>query len=294
LFHDGSPVTAPIVRDIIAKQLPGTMGASFEDVRQIAAVGETKIEISLSRPSSLLLESFEFLIQKQPEEIGTGLFYPASRSGDTVEMRANERYHGGRAILDTITLQPYPSVRAAWAELLRGRVDMLYDVGAEALASLSSSTNVIVYSFSRPYQYVVVLNTQTPKLRSPTIRRALNAAIDRAAVVRDAMEGQGEVYSGPVHAQHWAFKRELPVFGYAPKDAAEEVRKAGLTLTFLVPPGASYERVALHLKRQLEAVGVQLLLKEVRNSEIADAFERREFEGVLVDLLSGPGLARPY
>ena len=101
----------------------------------------------------------------------------------------------------------YPSVRAAWADLLRDRIDMLYEVSADALDSLTGATTVSVFSFTRPYQYVIAFNQRSPTLRSSKIRRALNAAIDRAALVRDGLDGRGYRSSGPIWPQHWALAR---------------------------------------------------------------------------------------
>ena len=38
--------------------------------------------------------------------------------------------------VDRIVLKPYDSFRGAWADMLRGKVDMLYEVGLEGLDSL--------------------------------------------------------------------------------------------------------------------------------------------------------------
>ena len=59
--------------------------------------------------------------------------------------------------------------------MLRGQVDMLFDVGIDALDSLQSSNDVGVYTFQRGYAYMLLLNTQRPALRDPAFRRALNS-----------------------------------------------------------------------------------------------------------------------
>ena len=67
--------------------------------------------------------------------------------------------------IDRIVVQSFPSVRAAWAELLRDRLDMLYEVGLDALDSLETSTSVAVFTHTRHYQYIIVLNTQAEVFR---------------------------------------------------------------------------------------------------------------------------------
>ena len=46
------------------------------------------------------------------------------------ELRVNADYYLGRPTIDRIVVTSYPSVRTAWAELLRGNIDMLYEVNA--------------------------------------------------------------------------------------------------------------------------------------------------------------------
>jgi peptide/nickel transport system substrate-binding protein len=44
-FHDGTPVTAAAVAEILTRRLPGNAGPSFEDVDRIHAVSESVVEI---------------------------------------------------------------------------------------------------------------------------------------------------------------------------------------------------------------------------------------------------------
>ena len=58
----------------------------------------------------------------------------------------------------------------AWADLLRGRVDMLYEVGVEALDSLEPSNQVNVFSYRRHYAYMAIMNVARQMLWLPTSR----------------------------------------------------------------------------------------------------------------------------
>src|SRR6266851_2024462 len=55
-FHDGTPLTAAIVRDLLEKQLPDYMGPAIRDVAGIRVVSETELEFSLQQRSAFLLE----------------------------------------------------------------------------------------------------------------------------------------------------------------------------------------------------------------------------------------------
>src|SRR5260221_3132411 len=58
-FHDGTPLTAAIVRDLLEKQLPGNLGPAIKDVSRIPAASDTQLKISLNERSAFLLEGME-------------------------------------------------------------------------------------------------------------------------------------------------------------------------------------------------------------------------------------------
>lgn len=302
-FHDGSAVTADAVAKILNSALPQFMGPAFSDVDHIAAVSEYRIEISFKRASPFLQEALDLPISKPNNPAaGTGPFQIVG-SNPLNELRAYLHYYLGRPTIDRIVVTNYPSVRAAWADLLRDRIDMLYDVSADALDSLSGATTVSVFSFTRPYQYVIAFNQRSPTLRSAGIRRALNAAIDRVALVRDGLDGRGAPSSGPIWPQHWALTPDLPGFEFAPQDAASEVSRGskqlgphqeGIALRFKCLISPEYERLGLLVKRQLEMVGVEMQIEEASPDRVLQALNDSSFEAVFLDMVSGPNLFRTY
>src|SRR5262249_61050284 len=87
---------------------------------------------------------------------------------------------------------------------LRNELDMLWEVGPDALSSLEHSANVAVFTFTRRYQYVLGLNPSSGPLRAATVRRALNMAIDRTRLVASALNGHGVPSSSPIWPRYWA------------------------------------------------------------------------------------------
>ena len=290
-FHDGTPANAEAVRAVLVDQLPQAMGAAFEDLHEIRAVDNATIEFSLKRPCAFLLEGLDLLIEKPGSSlVGTGPFL-FTGGGDQAEMRANPGYYSSKPLIDRIKVVPYTSVRAAWADMLRGQVDMLYDVGVEALDSLEASTAARVLTFQRGYEYVMLLNARRPYLRDPAFRRQLNAAIDRNALVADALKGHGTPSTGAVWPHHWAYTSELPQFHYQPKAVADGISRRRLKCIFREP---SYERLALAVQKQLQAIGVDLDLEFVSGDELRTRLRTGDFDALLSDFNQGPNLARPY
>jgi ABC-type transport system substrate-binding protein len=290
-FHDGGPLTAAVVEPLLAKELPGVMGPAFEDVERIQAVGEHEIEFTLRRRSALLFEGLEATIRRPGKlTIGTGPFQFEREDSSEVLMLANESYHLGAPFIDRVRFKSYDSIRAAWADMLRGQVDMLYEVGIDALDFVRPSTDTQVFLFDRPYPYMVVLNVNRPALASVQLRRDLNAAIDRDAIVTGALKGQGQVSVGPVWPLHWAYDATLSRFRYAPREVSASPRPRFTCLLF----DPSHERIALTVQQQLQAVGVDMDLEYAESEGAMARLQSGNFDAYLADAASGPTLLRPY
>jgi peptide/nickel transport system substrate-binding protein len=267
------------------------MGPAFDDIRQIVATTPDTLEFHLKRRSTFLLDSLDAPIQKptQPGRplVGTGPFQlKGPLDGQEVEMAANEEYYAGRPEIDRIILRRYASIRAAWADMLRDRVDMLYEVGLDAIDLIQPSRDTQLFAFQRPYAYTVILNTRSGVLKDPAIRRGLNAAVDRAGLVEQALQGHGVPAEGPVWPYHWAFSPRARKFEYKPAP----LPPIEFTCLFVE---RSHERIALALQQQLQEVGVRLRLEQLEVDTGLDRLNSGKFEAFLIDVSNGP-LVRPY
>ncbi len=300
-FHDGKVADADVVRQIIKTRLPDALGPAFEDVADIRKVSDRELEIVLRKRSTFLIEQLgEFAIEEPGSALsgepgsalsGTGPFYVSSEHGSEIEMRANASYHGGKVAIDRIVIKPYTSVRSAWADMLRGKVDLLYEVGVDALDSLQSSSDVKVFTFQTRYADMVLLNVQKPYLRDPAFRRQLNAAIDRDALVAEALRGHGTPAVSAVWPHHWAYTADLPRFRYDPHPAASGAPRRHLRCIYSEP---AYERLAIALRSQLQAIGVDLDLEQVTDEELGARLETGDFDAFLTESLQGPNMLWPY
>lgn len=290
-FHDGTPLTAQIVREFLVHELPQALGPSYADVAGIEAQSPNELTIVLKRRSAFLAEALNILIHPIGSSTGTGPFIEVSPSPTAIELRANEAYYGGRPFIDKIVIERFSSVRSAWAEMLRGQVDMVYEVGSDAFDLMRDSTGTSLFPYERPYSFVVVLNVQRPALRDAAIRRALNAAINRDVLVSTGLDGHGRIADGPLWPNNWANDRSAPRFEYQPSNPAPKDKPLTFTCLYSDP---SYERIALLIRQQLRDVGIDV---ELELTSVADGFSRAEagdFDAWLADVGLGPSFFRQY
>ena len=289
-FHDGTPVTAALLRDALVQQLPGALGPAFDDIAEVRAPSSDELVFVFKRRSTLILEGLNFPIHAGNSNVGTGPFYEAERRGSSITLRAYDSYYAGRPLIDRVVIEPYSSVRSAWADMLRGQVDMVYELGLDAFDLTRSGNDTGVFTFHRPYSYVVILNLRKPTLQSPALRRAFNSAINRDELVSKVLDGHGRSADGPIWPDHWVKPSGLSHFRYEPREAM-----AGQKVTFTcLYSDPSFERIALFLHQALQAVGIDVKMELASVEDAMRRVEAGDFDAWLADVGLAPSLFRQY
>jgi len=304
-FHDGTELTAADVKrtldDAVASPDDRALSVCLGYIADVAAQGDLEVLVRLTRRCSYLLDDLDQPITRMATDgktrVGTGPYSIVSSSRDEITLQANRNYYLGAPMIDRVVVRPYDALRKAWAEMMRGRVDFLWEVGPDTAEFLKDQSEVEVRSFLSYYAYAVMLNSARPTFREPAVRRALNLAIDRATLVQQGLKGRGVPAYGPVWPPYWAHDRGAPAMPYDPRAASAllQARPGGpIAFTCLVPANFSIlERLALLVQRQLSDVDVRVRLESLPS----DAFNRRvvagDFDAVLLPILGGP-LATTY
>jgi peptide/nickel transport system substrate-binding protein len=241
-------------------------------------------------------------------DIPVGPYRALKRVGPTIEFERFERYYLGRPSIGRVILKPYDTLRTTWASLLRGELDVVYDVPSDALEFVESD-DVQVAPVKRWYQYEIAFNSRTGTLRSAAVRRALNMAIDRDTLIREVLHGAGAPSSGPVWPDYWAADSKITPYPFDTHQASALLDAAGFplrpspdggpaarfTITCLIPEDFSVvERIALHVQKDLFNVGVDLRFKVVPPLEFSKLMGSGQFEATLLDMVSGPTPVRAY
>jgi len=310
LFHDGSPVDATAVKQSLERFLntkESRLSPGLQDISSIEASSAWVLTIHLKRRSTLLLDDLDTPIKKisaDGTDIGTGPYVVSSTSNTEVTMQPFPRYYRGAPKIDKLVWRLYPTVRTAWAGAMRGEVDFLYEVGPESREFLESEASMRLYSFLRNYVYGVVFNARRPMFHDPEVRKALNYAVNRTAIVKEAFRGHATIASGPAWPLHWAYDNSVQGYTYDPARAAAALEKAQtaqstrgasrLRFVCLIPDGFQlWERMALMVQRDLSDIGVDMVLESVPFEDFNQRLAAGDFDALLMELVSGYSVSRP-
>lgn len=313
IFHDGTICDAAAVKNILDGALSGPEISQYPgllDVKSVETEGDRTLIINLRRPSAFLLSDLYIDVSKPAADgtrIGTGPYFPVKQSKTEVVLQAHSQYSRGKPTIEQLVFKAFPTLRQAWSSLLRGEIDALWNLSGDAQEFLTSES-IETFSFPRHYAYVMAFNSQSPNLRSPAVRRALNAAIDRRAIVQSALKGRGEPAYTPIWSGHWAYDKSIPGYSFDPSLAKTTLEALGnrmrakdsgnpsrFRFKVIVPRDRPmFERIALLLQTQMYDVGVDLELESLPLSEIDQRLRTQNFDAVLMELGSGAPLSRVY
>jgi len=299
-FQDGTPLTADDVKRTFdaAAANPVVRGTSvcLGSIAGVVASSDREVLVTLTERCSYLLDDLDRTVTRLAPDgksrLGTGPFSIVSATADEITLEANRHYYLGAPLIDRVAVRPYDALRTAWADMMRGRVDFLWEVGPDTAEFLRDQSSLDVRSFLGHYAYAVMLNSRRPMFKAPAVRRALNLAIDRAALVQQGLKGRGVAADGPVWPRYWARDRNAPATPYSPDEAAAMLRASQIQpieFTCLVPANFSIlERMALLVQRQLSDINVRVRLESLP----PDSFNRRifsgDFDAVILSFLGGP------
>lgn len=317
-FHDGSWVDAATVKRSLDQSLLNLSDRSLfpgvEDILSIDTSGANELVIRLRNRSTFLVGDLSMAISKPApgkQTVGTGPFIATETSREQIVMSSFNEYYEGAPRIQKIVWKLYPALRTAWAGMMRGEVDFLYDVGQESLEFVQGESSVGTFAFLRPYAFGVVFNSRRGSLKDPRVRQALNFAVNRQLILERALGGHGVVAHAPIWPLHWAYDRTIVGFTYDPvraraildsaaslqkrsRGAGSPVSPARFRFTCLLPENFGiWERMALLVQKQLFEVGVDMKLEALPPDKFLERLSRGDFDAVFLEL-SGASMSRPY
>ena len=217
VFHDGSPLTPESIAESLRRDAGNPNELALSTIKRIDTWAKG-IDIVLPSPNAFLLEDIGVtsIRRSDSSSVATGPF-KIGKTGPTVTLDAFDRYYKGTPNVRSITISLYPTQRNAWAALLRSDIDMLQEVSPDASDFVEAESAVRAYSFPKSYYYALAFNLHNPVLSNVEVRRAINEAVDKTAIVADGLHGRARPAAGPIWPEFWAASNALKARISTPK-----------------------------------------------------------------------------
>jgi peptide/nickel transport system substrate-binding protein len=330
LWHDGRPFTAADVAFTYGllkagdTEVDATVRELWDSV-SINVVDDNQVEFVLPRPYAPFLEATtrgilpehvlgeadvsdlgDHSFNRNP--VGTGPFLVAPGNDwqqmGFLRLVPNPHYWREGVQLDVLEYRFYEDASALAAAYEEGEIQAISGIPSDAIEQIAPLPGIRLFTTAAPRMTQLVFNLSTsgaPAVRSREMRQALAQALDREALVDEAMNGQGVPLEGPYLPSSWAYKPgSVTSYAYdataagALLDSAGWTRQEGetlrsrddtlLTLRLLFSGSAGHQALASEIRDQWAEVGIQTELVVVPANELRTALSQRDFDVALVDV----------
>ncbi len=237
--------------------------------------------------------------QQAKRPIGTGPFKFESYAEDQeVTLTAFDEYFEGRPGIDRLTVKIIPDNSTRESELRKGSVDLAINadfdpVTVEGLQKVEGLKVEVIDGTNITHLGV---NLQDPILKDQRVRQALAYAIDREAIIRDVLRGQGRMAQSILPPSQWAFEPTATAYGYDPERASKLLDEVGKTerdgrprikLSLKTSTLSIARKIGETLQEQIRSVGVELELQPLERQKLQQDMSDGNFQLYLNTLVGG-------
>ncbi|WP_218014032.1 ABC transporter substrate-binding protein [Rubellimicrobium roseum] len=276
------------------------MGSLIESIEK---VDDLTVRFNLTRPEAPFLANlamdFASIMSKEyadqleaegrmsdlnQQPVGTGPFQLVAYQQDAViRYSSNPTYWNGQQPIDDLVfaITTDPAVRLQ--KLQAGECHIMpYPAPADIEAIRADESLTLMEQPGLNVAYLAY-NTQVPPFDNPQVRRALNMAMNKQAIIDAVFQGTGETAKNPIPPTMWSYSEETQDDAYDPEAARQMLEEAGVTdlsmKVWAMPVQRPYmpnaRRTAELIQEDFAAIGVDV---EIVSYEWGEYLERSSAE----------------
>jgi peptide/nickel transport system substrate-binding protein len=248
---------------------------------------------------------------QQPKGNGPWRVAEVNTSGGritSVGLEPSPSYAGPKPQIGRLVMRYYPTSQAVLDAYRNGDVDGMANLLPEDATKAEAQTDATLYAMPQSRFVSLMFNMRQDSgasaLTELPVRQALMYALDRDAIIRDVLAGQGVRGESPFIPGTWAFDSSLPMRGPDLERAKQLLQNAGYSLTtvapsnievwqkngepiaftLLTPETGIYPKVAEAVAKQWRDLGVQVTVVPVRNM-VKNFLTTKQFQVALTETL---------
>jgi dipeptide transport system substrate-binding protein len=259
-------------------------------IKAVERVDEHTVRVVLTEPKASFLSSLAMAfagVQSQeyadamlkagtPETIdrapiGTGPFaFVGYEPGKAIRFRAFAGYWRGRAKIEHLVYDITPHAVERWAKLQKGDCHVMPYPDPEDLQAMRRNPDITVLEQAGLNVGYLAYNTTRTPFNDVRVRKALNMAIDKSAILAQVYQGTGIPAINPIPPTQWSYNPAVKDDPYDPAAARQLVAEAGYpqgfdTELWAMPVQRAYnpapQRVAAMIQADLARIGVRAEIK---------------------------------
>jgi peptide/nickel transport system substrate-binding protein len=244
-FHDGTPFDADAVVFSLDRQRDPHhpfhqsdftyWDTTFRNIQSVEKVDAHTVRISIERPYAPFLANLAMFpvsivsptaVKRWGGEfwrhpVGTGPFRFAEWSpGERITLEANPSYWDGRPQPEHLVFVAIRDARQRLVALEGGAIDVAENLQPQDLQFVALHPELELHRIAGNNVGYLAMNTEHPPFNDVRVRRAVNYAINKTAIVKLIYQGLAQPATTPVPPSLWGHVDE-PMYHY---DRAEAIR----------------------------------------------------------------------
>jgi dipeptide transport system substrate-binding protein len=220
------------------------------------------------------------------EPIGTGPFYLVQYQKDAViRYRAFADYWAGRAKIDDLVFAITPDAAVRWAKLQKGECHVMPYPNPADLPAMRKNPNIRVLEQPGLNIGYLAYNTMKKPFDDVRVRKALNMAINKKAIIDAVYLSTGVAAKNPIPPTMWSYNDDIRDDPFDPAAAKKLLAEAGYpngfdTDLWAMPVQRPYNpnarRIAELMQADLAKLGVKAEIKSYEWGEYRKRVENGE------------------
>ena len=300
-FSDGTPIKASDVKfslERLRDTKESVMGSMYQVVTKVEAPDDRTVVITTDTPSAPLLSTLamfsasilpEAAVKAEGDDFGTkpvgaGAFMLKNWAhGDKIELVKNPNYwEASRVKLDKVEWIYVPDDNTRMLKLQAGETDATIFVPFNMVAQMKQDPNIDMHLDPSSREDFLILNEKNKPLDDVRVRQAICMAIDREAIVKAVLFGNGEVANSFIPGGALYYNKDNPTCKYDPAGAKKLLADAGATdlkFKFLIDSGNSVnDQTAVLIKDNLAKVGIDAEIEKEESGQEWDTIVAGEYD----------------
>ncbi len=300
-FSNGKPMTSADVKFSIDQNRKATQGWAYLD-SAIASVDDPSpqtVVIHLKFPWAPLLADLSIFAngivpnnydgqtetQFYTHPIGTGPFmWDYWHKGQALKLVRNPYYwQKGLPYLNSVTWTDVPSDNTRELQLKGGQAQIDQTPAWSTVASLKSTPGVNMFLFPSTQTNYLAFNELVKPFQDVHVRRAISLAINREALVKAVLFGNGKPANSLFPPQVPFYQAATPGLQLSTAAAKAEMAKSsvphGFSTTILIPSGNSdYLTISTIIQSELKPLGIKVNIQQLDPNTANTDFQNQKYD----------------
>ncbi|WP_112802684.1 ABC transporter substrate-binding protein [Rhizobium sp. SYY.PMSO] len=167
--------------------------------------------------------------QMNQQPLGTGPFtFVAYQPDAVIRYKANESYFKGKEKIDDLVFAITPDASVRAQKLKSGECNIMPYPNAADIKDLKADSNLKVLEQAGLNVSYLAYNTLVAPFDKVEVRKAINMAVNKQAIVDAVFQGSATVATNPIPPTMWSYNKDVKDDAYNPDEAKKLLEKAGV------------------------------------------------------------------